>query len=132
MGRNWNKDGRGWHTLLSAMFNLKIKLVMEFLNKVELEGVVGNVDNHSMSHSSMVTFSLATNTVFKDNTGGMCCDVMWFRVTKVYAQKEPMLQLKKGDYAHVVGRLAAEKYVGEDGVERQTCKVIAQSVKRVN
>ena len=96
---------------------------MEFLNKVELKGVVGRVTTTKVMGKSVTNFSLVT----EDYDGQLMISVTWFKCT-TYNE----IAIKKGDYAHCIGRFRTLRYTTEDGTERVSYEVVVDSVTILN
>lgn len=94
---------------------------MEFLNKVELRGVVGRVNTTQIMDFSVTNFSLVTERVNVGRDGMLTTEVTWFNCT-TYNK----IEIHKGDKAHVLGRLRVARY--EDGTERVSYEVVVNSV----
>ena len=54
---------------------------MEFLNKIELRGVVGTAALNRVGDSQVCRFSLVTEYSYKDRGNNPVVDVTWFNVT---------------------------------------------------
>lgn len=100
---------------------------MEFLNKVELCGIVGVVHPHyNVMNAPMTQFSLLVESYSKNTDGVIVVDSMWFSCII-----HETLELNKGDKVHVTGRLRAKKMVNSDGSERVIPEVICQTIEKV-
>ena len=104
---------------------------MEYLNKIELQGVVGRVSVQSLGTACVMRFSMAVNRCYQLSNGNPVVETTWFDCSKSYPADEPALELKKGDCVYVLGRLNIERYTDQEGVERQTTNVICRKVRRV-
>lgn len=96
---------------------------MEFLNKVELKGVVGRVSTTKVADKSITNFSLITEQVNVNNDGTQTTEIMWFNCTTFNE-----IAINKGDHAHVLGRLRIRRYATKDGAERMSYEVVVDSV----
>jgi single-stranded DNA-binding protein len=81
------------------------------INKVEIQGYIGNVRENKINDSYVYDFSVATNRAF-----GEFIEVMWHAV-KMWSDKQRP-DLEKGKPVHVTGYLRQDKYVGSDGINR--------------
>ena len=106
---------------------------MEFLNKIELQGVIGNVQlTPAVSGTKVARFSLATNYAYTGNDGGAIIDTTWFSVSAWEGDKIRCLDnLQKGTKVHVIGRVRCQRYVDTDGRDRQCWEVVASELKIV-
>ena len=96
---------------------------MEFLNKVELKGIVGRVTTTKVMDKSVTNFSLMTEQVNVNKDGLQATEVTWF-----YCTTFNEIAIKKGDNAHVLGWLRIRRYTAGDGTERASCEVVTASV----
>lgn len=96
---------------------------MEFLNKVELKGVVGRVSTTKVADKSITNFSLMTEQVNVNKDGLQATELTWF-----YCTTFNEIAINKGDHAHVLGRLRIRRYTAEGGAERVSCEVAVHSV----
>ena len=102
---------------------------MEQLNRVELRGTVGSVYVKDFGNTRCVNFSVATNYCFKDREGCPVIETTWHRVI-AWENRDTAdaFKIKKGDSAHVLGRLRIQRYTGADGVERQAVEIVANRI----
>ena len=101
---------------------------MEQLNRVELRGTVGSVYVKDFGNTKVANFSLATNYVFKDRDGCPVIETTWHRII-VWQEQCPNLDIiQKGAQLHILGRIRRLRYVGADGVERQTVEIVANRI----
>lgn len=98
---------------------------MEFINKVEIKGIVGRSTVSSVNGKSVVNFSVMTENTFA-NGNQIVIDSTWFQVT--YWQDGPAETIFKGDIAHVWGRMRMRKYVTPQNEERIVYEIIADKV----
>jgi len=99
---------------------------MEFLNKVELKGVVGRVSTTKVADKNITNFSLMTEQVNVNKDGLQATEVTFYCTTF------NEIAINKGDKAHVLGRLRIRRYTAEDGAERVIFEVVADSVTTLN
>ena len=103
---------------------------MEFLNKIELQGVIGNVQLTPVSGTKVARFSLATNYAYTGNDGGAIIDTTWFSVSAWEGDKISCLDnLQKGTKVHVIGRVRCQRYIDASGCDRQCREVVASELK---
>lgn len=96
---------------------------MEFLNKVELKGVVGRVSTTKVADKNITNFSLMTEQVNVSEDGTQTTEVTWFNCTTFNE-----IAINVGDHAHVLGRLRIRRYIAADGLERVIYEVVVHSV----
>lgn len=98
---------------------------MEFLNRIELRGVVGRADVNTVGSNRVCNFSVVTEY------SGVELETTWFNVS-AWGGREVMPDLttiQKGCWVHVVGRLRLRRYTTQDNEERTAIDVMARSVK---
>ena len=104
---------------------------MEFLNKIELRGVVGRADVNVVNGSHVCNFSVVTEYSTRDKEGNPVVDILWFNVS-AWAGRDTIADLytiQKGAWVRVVGRLRVRKYTTQTGEERSAMDVIAGRVE---
>ena len=103
---------------------------MEFLNKVEIRGVVGMVRITKVADTETAQFSVMTEDVSHSKDGCAVVNCTWFSVR---AWKGPGIveleKLQKGSKVHVIGRFRCQRYVGNDGCEKTSYEVVASTVE---
>lgn len=106
---------------------------MEFLNKVEIQGVVGRVEVSSYNGRSVCNFMVVTEAVFSDRNGNSVVESTWWNLTAwdggLSASSCNIFELRKGQWVHAIGQLRARKYVDGAGCERMAQDVIVRSLE---
>jgi single-strand DNA-binding protein len=106
---------------------------MASVNKVILVGNCGRDPEirYLPSGQAVASVSIATSSRRKDRaTGEMVDDTQWHRVTFYDRLAEIAGEyVKKGRPIYVEGRLKYGKYVGQDGMERNTTDIIATELQ---
>lgn len=104
---------------------------MEFLNKLELRGVVGRADVNAFNNNRVCNFAVVTENSGVDREGNSTVDATWFNVTAWNGvQGLPNLDLlQKGIWVHVIGRVRVRKYTTQEGEERSVSDVLARRVE---
>ncbi len=105
---------------------------MEFINKVQIRGIVGRTNVLTYSDKTFVRISVVTNYVHPDNT----IETTWFNVLAVQDSQNPtkdksfdLTSIKKGDIIEVYGRLRPMHYTTADGTEHNTYDIKANDIK---
>lgn len=102
---------------------------MASVNKVILIGNCGRDPEirYLPSGQAVANVSLATTTRRKDKASGeFVDDTQWHRITFYDRLAEIAGEyVKKGKQVYVEGRIKYGKYTGQDGIERNTCDIIA-------
>lgn len=106
---------------------------MASVNKVHLLGHAGRDPEvrYLPSGQAVASVSVATSSRRKDkNTGDMIEDTQWHRVTFYDRLAEIAGEyVKKGRPIYVEGRLKYGKYTDKNGVEQNTCDIIATELQ---
>lgn len=106
---------------------------MEMLNRVEIKGIIGNVQFHEYK-VNVVRMSVYTDYAFRTKNGEAIVDCTWHSVTyflKLEDSVEEFRSLQRGDKVHIEGRLRMKRYQDGAGVERPIIEVIAQKCKKI-
>lgn len=90
---------------------------MNYLNKVELAGVVGLARTQEVSGKVSVNFSLCVI-----NDYGNAISTEWFNCL-YWTDAEGAKRVAKGAELHVEGRLSHTRYIDSEGSERSTYQV---------
>lgn len=104
---------------------------MEHLNKVQLRGVVGNINLQELSGKRVCRFTLATDRAYKDAMGEPRIDTTWHTINAWEGSKNiPDLELiKKGSKVEVLGRIRNTKAENADGGIQTYSDIQAVKVK---
>ena len=106
---------------------------MQFINRIEIQGVAGVVNRHPMTSGgpNVLRFSVCTDYVFQSKDGAVVIDTTWHSVTATELNAGELDWLQKGAKVHVVGRMRNVRYTDATGAERSFCEVVAKSVNEV-
>ena len=105
---------------------------MEFLNSVEITGVVGKVNTQNVSDHKVANISVVTEESFRDANGCAIIETTWFNVVAWQTDKMPDLDtIERGSRVNVKGRLRLKRYVNADGEPRTMSEVVANTVRVV-
>lgn len=87
------------------------------INKVELSGFAGmNPEVKNLNGKSMVRFSLATSTSYKNQKDEWVRDTTWHNIVMWdKAADEAQAQIKKGSFVNLSGKLVNRKYTDKSG-----------------
>ncbi len=106
---------------------------MASVNKVILVGNCGRDPEirYLPSGQAVANVSIATTSKRKDKTSGETVeDTQWHRITFYDRLAEIAGEyVKKGAPIYIEGRLKYGKYTGQDGIERNTCDIIATEMQ---
>lgn len=99
---------------------------MEFLNRIELRGIVGSVKVMNFEGKSVINVHLATSRAYKGQEGDGIIETTWHNVTAWEGRNICDFSLiEKGSKLHVMGRIRNQKYTGSDGIDRTAIDVMA-------
>lgn len=101
---------------------------MEYINKIEITGNIGNVWTDAVEQGGPIRFSLANNYAYVGKNNEAKVDTLWINVT-IFPDKAKDLDLSKGRSVKVTGRLKLNKYIGNDGVEKSSYEIVAAKVE---
>jgi single-strand DNA-binding protein len=106
---------------------------MASVNKVIIMGNVGRDPEvrYMQSGKAVANISIATTSKRKDkDSGDTIEDTQWHRVTFYERLAEICAEyVKKGKPVYVEGRLKYGKYTDKDGVEKNTCDIVATDLQ---
>lgn len=101
-------------------------MATEHINRIELQGRVGNVRSNEYNGRKVQNFSLMTECIFKKKDGGSFVETTWHQVSAWQKQ-----EVQQGDLVRVQGRLRCVKYTGADGTDKIMTEVLANEVELV-
>lgn len=105
---------------------------MASVNKVHILGNVGQdpTIRYLPSGQAVANISVATTSKRKDQNGETIEDTQWHRVTLYERLAEIVGEyVKKGHPIYIEGRIKYGKYTDDNGVEKNTCDIVATSVQ---
>ena len=99
-------------------------------NQVQLIGHLGmNPDSKEINKSVKTTFTLATNTVYRDSDGNKKTMTDWHNIVAWGGLAQTIEQyVKKGDKIGISGRLVTRSYEDEKGNKKYFTEVIARDM----
>ena len=102
---------------------------MEFLNRIELRGIVGMATLNRVGDAQVCRFSIVTEYSYKDRDNNPVVDTTWFNVTAWEGKNMPDLrQIGKGVIVQVAGRVRTFRFTMADGAERSGWEILARRV----
>ena len=101
---------------------------MEFINKIELRGIVGNVNTNKVGNTSVTRFSVATENSYKSTDGAIVIDTTWHSCTAWESPKNKTADIKRGSIVHLYGRIRNSRYMTADGTERTISEIVVNEV----
>lgn len=100
---------------------------MEFLNKIQIRGIVGKVGTERFGDTGVTCFSVITQHMTTEKDGTPAVEVVWLNVS-AWGGTAPE-GIKKGDWVEIEGRLRLIRYTDKDNVEHRVPNIVASSVK---
>ena len=102
---------------------------MDFLNRIDLQGIIGMVKITPVGDTRVARFSVCTETTYK-GTEGIVIDCCWFQISAWPSETITCLdQLEKGKAVKVSGRVRVQRYTDSEGCDRQCWEVMAREVE---
>lgn len=98
---------------------------MEFLNQIEIKGVVGRVNAQKIGEATVTNFSVLTEYAY-GNKNKRTIETTWFNCN-FYGE----VPIESGDNVHLMGRMRQRSYDDADGVERYVWDVVVQKVEKL-
>lgn len=100
---------------------------MEYINKIELQGVVGSVNRITVGDSCNTKFSLCVQMAGKTPQGDTLIENTWFHCSIWDATQANLID--KGTFVHCIGRLKQVRYIDSDGTDRATYEVVCNTLR---
>lgn len=105
---------------------------MEYPNKVELKGIVGNVRVDEIGGTEMARFTLATDHTYKSKTGDIIIETTWHEVVAFKNQEAVQFEeIQQGAHLHVIGRIRKHVYHDSAGNPKDHFGIIVNSVEAI-
>ena len=105
---------------------------MEYLNRVELAGIVGVSKSVTAGDAKGVRFSVVTAYASRKKDGLITVDNEWHNVIAWNVPEHDMNAIVKGAKVKITGRIRYQRYTDSDGVERTFTEILASSVKVID
>ena len=103
---------------------------MQFINKIEIQGIVGNSSIQKVADARLCRFSVVTELAYKGNDGTNIIESTWFSC-QVF--EEPGIcnleAITRGAIVHVTGRLKCNRYVDANGNDRVQYEIVARKLE---
>ena len=103
----------------------------QYINRVELQGIVGTSKVICIGNKKAVRFSLATNYAYKDKEGYPVIETTWHSCSAWAEKEDDLTKYRKGTPLHIEGRIRNIRYTDANGCERTTLEVVATKIERV-
>ena len=103
---------------------------MDHINKIELQGRVGNVRTNEHNGTRVANFSLATDLLYRTKDGSAVSETTWHNVVAWESREMPNVQnICVGMPLNVTGRLRTSRYTTADGTEKIFYEVLANRIR---
>lgn len=102
----------------------------QFKNEITICGVVGQCHVAAVADTETAQFSVMTEETYSSRDGGAVVNCTWFSVRAWKgAGIAELSKIIKGSWVEVHGKQRCHRYVGEDGADRVSYEIIANTVK---
>ena len=104
---------------------------MEFLNRIELRGIVGTSSVNRVGDAEVCRFSIVTEYSYKDRDNNPVVDTTWFNINALQNNNidgETIDKIQKGAWVEVMGRYRARRFVRADGSKGNTFDIVANQL----
>ena len=83
---------------------------MEFINRIELRGIVGQSSLNRVGDTRICRFSVVTELAYNGNDGTNIIESTWFNVTAWEGKDITNLEaINRGAIVHIIGRLKCNR-----------------------
>ena len=105
---------------------------MNFLNRIEIRGIVGHTSTNNHGGKKILNLSVVTEHASKTADGTPVVDMQWFTVT-AWEGSCPALPdtIEKGDWVHLTGRLRTRRYVNAQGEDAVAVDIVASRIDKL-
>lgn len=107
---------------------------MEYINKIELQGVIGSTAVSAYNKKRVVNFTLCTEYASRAADGSAVVECTWHNCTAFENKDIPaevINALDKGVFAHVEGRLRCKMYTTADGETKRYIDIFINKLEIV-
>lgn len=103
---------------------------MEFINKIELLGYVGEAKTSIIGDTKKADFSLCVHENFNGADGTLLTQTTWFKCS-AWEEKgiKDVSSIKKGLFVHLKGRVKAQTYTDKNGNDHYVWEVICKELE---
>lgn len=103
---------------------------MEFINKIELLGYVGEVKINNIGNTKKADFSLCVHENFDGADGTLLIQTTWFKCSAWEGKDiKNVSNIEKGLFVHLKGRVKALSYTDKNGNDRYVWEVICKELE---
>ena len=106
---------------------------MEFINKIELQGIVGTSTISTVQAKNVARFSLLVEETFKSGEGDVLVQSNWFNCIAWQSEKiVDLTKIKKGKVLHLTGRVRMQSYADSSGANRYIWEIVCQEIEAIS
>jgi len=106
---------------------------MEFINRIELQGLVGKVSLHKVGDQICARFSVCTETTYQGEDGSIVVECTWLNCTAWSGKCPQVTELQQRESkVHIIGRIRSSRYMTANDEERTILEVFANYLKIIN
>lgn len=103
---------------------------MEFINRIELQGIVGNVTVNTIQANNLARFSLLVEETYKSTDGTSVIQASWFNCIVWQDKKiKDFSKIKKEAIIHLNGRVRMQAYTDANGANRHVWEIVCQELE---
>jgi single-stranded DNA-binding protein len=100
-----------------------------FINRIELQGVVGNATIQTIQANNVARFSLLVEEAYNGEDGPII-QSNWFNCVAWQSDTiKELKKIKKGARVHLKGRVKMQGYVDNTGTNRHVWEVVCQELE---
>jgi len=104
----------------------------EFINRVELQGIIGSARRYRVGEQEGFQLTIATNRTYEDADGTPVIETQWTVCCGWISDRVNPSLIEKGRKVHLTGRLRTQRYTTASGEDRYTHEVIVDSLSETN
>lgn len=105
---------------------------MEYLNRIQIRGIVGAVRLNEIHGTKVATFSVSTEHLKKMPGGSHACEVTWHNVVCWQSESSESLEtIDRGAAVYVEGRIRSNQYTSASGEKKNFYEIVASRLEVV-
>ena len=106
--------------------------IMEFINSIELQGIVGVCTITEVGPNKVARFAVCTERSYKSQDGTPVIESTWHNCTAWSGDCKDVEKLERGKMVNVRGSVRRFKYTMNDGSEHAGSEVLVDSLRIIN
>ena len=105
---------------------------MDFLNKIEINGIVGMVHKEKIADTNVLRFSVVTEQTVKDKNENITIETFWCNCVAYNVQEQSdEWNINKGDYVKIEGRLRSVRCNDMNGNVRYSVEAVISKLETI-